>query len=151
VLSRRTFLQRFGIGVGAALALASLTEAAVDGLTELQAANRCACEYLRKIYNDTSHAWFRAQGGPQHPERLYVSRGLYDALEGEFQANERFMSARPAHPSQPHLMFKAAEVYADPTLTGWDIRIPQPPRRRIRLWNFRTGTYLTHQLPWKAA
>ncbi len=119
-MNRRTFLQRFGIGVSAALALAALPASAIQALTTEQAAKRCAIEYLRKAYTD--HV--RGKSVSQHPRAFYVSQGLYDAYEGEIVANQRAMeSARWEHTRQG-LMFKGSKVEAKAELRGWDVVFP---------------------------
>ena len=116
-MNRRDFLGRFGIGVSAALALASLPPAAIDGLSTLEAAKLCASEYLRKIYNE--HANGRLD---QCPRRMEAGRELFEAYEGELVANIRFcQSIEP--PGPPNLMFKGARV--DCVGRGWTARVVQ--------------------------
>lgn len=125
MLNRRVFLQRFGIGVGAALTLASLPATAINALTTEQAAKRIACEFLRKRYNDyVGGNWNRI------PLSMAVPQGLYDAFEGELEANERFCSGDPAHGKIVHLKFKSAMLFADPSMPPmWDVRFtPNPPK-----------------------
>lgn len=115
-MNRRAFLKRFGIGVTAALVLASLPEAAIRSLTTEQAAKRLACEYLRKVYNE-----YCRQHPGAYPVRMEVGRELFDAYEGELQANERFVRRTVGEfdviDTSPGLMFKGAEVR--PVGRGW--------------------------------
>ena len=123
MMNRRGFLQRFGIGVGAALALASLPKAAIAALTNEQAAKRCACEYMRARYlthvreQMASHAPGIKFYMPNH---LRVSPGLYAAYEGELLACERYTAVDARGGWDAGLMFKGARVTVDPALKRWE-------------------------------
>lgn len=117
-MNRRAFLQRFGIGLGAACALAAIPVAVVETFTIDDAGRRLACEFLRR-------QWNAVHTGPITPLKfshtIHVSQGLYDAFNGELMANERF------HPDwrgdgspPPALMFKAARVIAHPDIATWE-------------------------------
>lgn len=116
-MNRRGFLQRFGIGVTAALALAALPEAVVAHLSTPELAKRCACEYMRTAYN-------RSRGLNGAPALMWVSPGLYRAYEGELLMNERFRITEDVRDLEgPRwLVFKATRVEVDPQLAKWDIR-----------------------------
>jgi hypothetical protein len=114
-VNRRGFLKRFGIGLGAALTLAALPASAVEALTVADAGRRCACEYLRKRYND----YMRGKSYHDAPLAMFVSPGLFAAFEGELTANERFISGSH-EPMERHLMFKGTLLYAKPEITTWD-------------------------------
>ena len=117
-MNRRSFLQRFGIGVSAALALAALPVEAIQALTTEQAAKRLACEHLRRIYN----AWCDAHHG-QQPALICVSRGLYDAYSAELRACERVTTADTWTQDTPDLMFKGTRLRAVTSVQGWDVSI----------------------------
>jgi hypothetical protein len=116
MLNRRAFLKRFGIGVAAACALASLPVSAVEALTLPEAGKRIACEYLRKIYND----WCQAHPG-QRPTRMEAGQELFEAFEGELIAHERFLCVADAERGPRNLMFKAARL--DCVGRGWQVRV----------------------------
>lgn len=113
-MNRREFVKRFGIGLSAACALASIPVSAVEALTTVEGAKRIACEYLRKVYNEHS------RGAPMnHPRRMEAGRELYEAFEGELVANERFCSGDD--PYLTGLMFKGARVEC--VGAGWTARV----------------------------
>lgn len=120
-MNRRAFLQRFGIGLAAACALASLPVAAVEALTLPEAAKRLACEHLRKCYND----YARGKPAHEHPRVMRVSQGLYEAFEGELTNLERWTDPRDRDlVLEKHLLFKGARVEPTlPALRGWDVEI----------------------------
>ena len=118
-MNRRGFLQRFGIGLAGALALAQLPASAVEALTQPDAARLLACEYLRKRYNEFA----RGRSVWDQPERIEVSRGLFEAFEGELVATQRFVY-NYAPPSERNLCFKAARVVIREDIQRWeDLRI----------------------------
>jgi len=135
-MNRRSFLQRFGIGVSAALALAALPVEAIQALTTEQAAKRLACEHLRRIYN----AWCSAHRGEQ-PCVLYVSRGLYEAYEGEITASERYVRSSGDLQGSRGLMFKGAWVVDDMRQSGWDVRVEALPDRAAFVRSFEACTH----------
>jgi hypothetical protein len=111
MLNRRSFLKRFGIGVTAALALASLPASAVEHLSEPEAAKRIACEYLRKVYNE----WAKAHGN-KGPSRMECGVELFEAFEGELIVNQRF-TVEGQHDGTRYLAFKGSKLSA--TGHGW--------------------------------
>jgi hypothetical protein len=116
-MNRRAFLKRFGIGVSAALALASLPETAIRGLSVADAGQRCAIEYLRKVYND----YMRGRSACAYPRRIEVGEELFAAYEGEITFFERFCAVGEESLSVRNLKFKAATVY--PSGSGWVARV----------------------------
>ena len=54
---------------------------------------------------------------------LYVSRGLYEAYEGELTACERYVRNTDDLQASRGLMFKAARVVDDMRQSGWDVRV----------------------------
>lgn len=125
MFSRRDFLKRFGIGVAAACALASLPEAAVQALTLADAGRRCACEFLRTRYNDH----MRGRTASETPLSMRVPSGLFAAFEGELFACERFIASDARQVERPHsLMFKGTMLFADPAMpAAWDVRFQEKP------------------------
>jgi hypothetical protein len=123
-MDRRAFLKRFGIGVSAALALASLPVSAIEGLSVADAAKRCACEYMRKVYND----WCRTNPG-RIPTRLEAGVELFEAYEGELVACERF-TASVERDNVRHLTLKATPFY--PVGHGWTLHITASRERAAR-------------------
>jgi hypothetical protein len=126
VLSRRGFLKRFGIGLGAALVLAKLPEAAVQALTQTEAAKRCAIEYMRQCYNAHVREQMASRAPGQRfymPNHMHVSPGLYAAYEGELTVCQRYESSDLRDgPWDTGLLFKGTRVTADPKLTKWEVR-----------------------------
>jgi hypothetical protein len=119
VLNRRAFLKRFGIGVAAACALASLPVSAVEALTLPEAGQRIACEDLRKVWLD----WCRAHPG-QMPTRMEAGLELFEAFEGEIVVCMRFHAVESCGPR--NLMFKGARM--DCVGRGWQVRVIESRR-----------------------
>ena len=115
-MNRRAFLQRVGLGVAGALALAHVPAAIVKTVVGEQTARRYASEYLRRVYND------HCKGRPisEHPHRMEAGRELFEAFEGELIANERFTSA-PEIGGPRNLRFKGARL--DCVGAGWVARV----------------------------
>lgn len=111
-MNRRAFLQRFGVGVVGALALAHVPAAVVKAVGLQEPARRYACEYLRKIYN--SHA---AGDHRKHPRVMHAGRDLFEAFESEITACERFVSNDREFAGTRHLAFKGAKLICSGT--GW--------------------------------
>ena len=135
-LNRRAFLQRFGIGVGAALTLAALPASAVEALSVTDAGRRCAIEYLR-------HRWIehmRGRSVTQAPPTMYVPQGLFDAYEGELTACVRFVLTDGHRDGPRWLSFKGAKLFADPAMPkAWDVRFTDRPPRGVEYAMNTTG------------
>jgi hypothetical protein len=115
-MKRRRFLQLLAGGV---VGTAAVLHAPGWILSSTRPGRRLVCEYLRGEYL----AFVRAHGTP--PYRIEVGRDLFEALEQELVANERFIETLPTlreryeATAPEHLLFKATRVL--PTGSGWDV------------------------------
>jgi hypothetical protein len=115
-MKRRSFLQLLAGGI---VGTAAVLHAPGWVLSSTKPGRRLACEYLRGQYL----AFVQAHQKP--PYRIEVCRDLFEALEHELVANERFIERLPTLRAKyeamlpEHLMFKAARVL--PTGSGWDV------------------------------
>lgn len=136
MMNRRAFLQRFGIGVGAALALTAIPKAAIAALDTTEAGKRLACEFLRQRYN----AHMRGKSVRDTPLLMRVPCGLFDAFAAELTSFERFVSVEELRcASSRHLMFKGTPLFEDPTMPGWDVRFTERPAPGVEYAMNTTG------------
>lgn len=134
-MNRRAFLQRFGIGLAAAAALASVPVSALEALSITEAGRRCAIEFLRKRYNE----YVRGRSSDAMPLSMRVPPGLFAAYEGELTVCERFIPNEDARGEYAPrgLMFKGTALFADETMpAAWDVRFQERPAPgREYAWN----------------
>jgi hypothetical protein len=117
-MKRRRFLQLLAGGV---VGTAAVLHAPGWILSSTKPGRRLACEYLRGQYAAFAVAHRKA------PYRIEVGKDLFEALEQELVANERFIERLPTLREQyeamlpEHLLFKAARVL--PTGPGWTVQL----------------------------
>lgn len=114
-LGRRNF---FGAITTAVIGLAIAPKQLIFGGTPVVNKQWAISKYLGACYNE----FCRGKRG-QYPSRIYVSKWLYTAYEGELEARQRFVSTDDLLAGNPSLLFKMSSIRIDPTLTDIQYRM----------------------------
>lgn len=121
--TRRAFLQRFGIGLAAAAALAHVPETVLHALPLHEAGPYAAHEYLIARWRE----YMRGKTAADCPSELQVSHGLYDAFAASCAQLMRadphlapYVETRTKKERRPGMMFRTATLRADPSITTWE-------------------------------